>query len=85
VDPKIAEDQVRIQVVLKDGRKLDKYIEHAVGSLTNPMTDRDLEGKFSGLAEGILPKDQSRRVMDLCWKIADLPDAADITRSAAAL
>ena len=41
----------------------------AVGSQANPMTDGQLEDKFSGLAEGILPAAQSRRLMDLCWKV----------------
>src|SRR6202021_2675991 len=31
VDPAIKEDQVRIAITLKDGRRLEKYIEHAVG------------------------------------------------------
>ena len=57
VDPAIHEDQARVTIILKDGRRLDKYIEHAVGSSQNPMTDAQLEAKFSGLAEGILPAD----------------------------
>src|SRR6185436_13477771 len=32
VDTAIKEDQVRIAVILKDGRRLEKFIEHAVGS-----------------------------------------------------
>src|SRR5580658_22852 len=40
VDPTIKEDQVRMAITLKDGRKLEKYIEHAVGSVTNPMSDK---------------------------------------------
>jgi 2-methylcitrate dehydratase PrpD len=82
VDSKILEDQVRIRVTLKGGRTLDKFVDHAVGSLTHPMSDADLESKFSGLADGILPQDQARRIMDLCWKIAELPDAAALARAA---
>ena len=82
VDPKIGEDQVRIRIMLRDGRALEKVIDHAVGSLAHPMTDTDLEDKFSGLAEGILPRDQTRRVMDLCWKIGELPDAGALAQAA---
>ncbi len=41
--------------MLKDGRQLHRYIEHAIGSVEVPMTDKQLETKFSDLAEGIIP------------------------------
>jgi 2-methylcitrate dehydratase PrpD len=84
VDPSIKEDQVRIAIILKDGRHLDKYIEHAVGSVTNPMSDKDLEAKFAGQAEGVLATGQTRQVMDLCWAIETLPSAAVLAKAAAA-
>jgi 2-methylcitrate dehydratase PrpD len=83
VDPAIKEDQVRIAITLKDGRRLEKFIEHAVGSVGHPMSDADLEGKFEGLAVGILPGDRVRRLMDLCWKIESAPQASAIARAAA--
>ncbi len=82
LDPKIAEDQVHIRITLRDGKVFDKFIEHAVGSLPHPMTDSDLENKFSGLADGILPHDQVHRIMELCWKIAELPNTGVLARAA---
>jgi 2-methylcitrate dehydratase PrpD len=82
IDPSIAEDQVRIAITLRDGRRLEKYIEHAVGSLKNPMSDNDLEVKFAGQAEGALAKAQTRRVMDLCWGIEKLPAVAALAKAA---
>jgi 2-methylcitrate dehydratase PrpD len=84
VDPSIKEDQVRISITLKDGRKLEKYIEHAVGSVTNPMSDKDLEAKFVGQVDGILPPAQARRTMDLCWDIETLPNAGALAEAASA-
>jgi len=83
VDTAIKEDQVRIAIVLKDGRRLEKFIEHAVGSVDHPMSDTDLEGKFQGLADGILPRDRVRRLMDLCWKIESESQASAVARAAA--
>jgi 2-methylcitrate dehydratase PrpD len=83
VDPAIAQDQVRVTVTLKGGRQLEKYIEHAVGSVKNPMTDAQLEAKFSGLADGILAGDRVRALLDLCWNVEKLPKAAQIATSAA--
>ncbi len=84
IDPSLKEDQVRIAIVLKDGRRLEKYIEHAVGSVNNPMSDQALEAKFAGQADGILPSDRTRRAMDLCWNIVALPRAAALAEAASA-
>ena len=82
VDSTLHEDQVRIALFTKDGRRLDKFVEHAVGSLDHPMSDKDLEGKFTGLANGVLAADRQRKLMDLCWNIAGLPDSGAIARAA---
>ena len=83
IDPVIKSDQVDMTVTLNDGRTLHKFIEHAVGSQNNPMSDAQLEEKFTGLTEGILPAAQSRALMDLCWKAWDLDDAGKIGRAGA--
>ncbi len=82
VDPAVLPKQVDMRVVLADGRKLHRHIAHAVGSLEVPMSDRQLETKFTDLAEGILPPEQIQRLMNACWSVADLPDAAAIAQAA---
>ena len=54
VTPGIGEAQVRAVITLKDGRRLEKYIEHVVGSVERPMSDADLDAKFLDLADGVL-------------------------------
>lgn len=83
VTPGIATAQVDMTIVLKDGRTLHQHIDKAIGSVDVPMTDRQLETKFSDLADGILPPETVRRVMDLCWNVDSLASAADIARSGA--
>ena len=83
IDPAIKADQVDMTIVLNDGRTLHKFIEHAVGSQDHPMSDAQLEDKFMGLCEDILPTDQTRRLIDLCWGVWDLQDAGEISRAAA--
>jgi 2-methylcitrate dehydratase PrpD len=70
--------------VLKDGRRLEKFVEHAVGSAKNPMTDAQLEAKFEGQASSIFPTPKVRRLIDLCWKIEQLSAAAQLARAAEA-
>jgi 2-methylcitrate dehydratase PrpD len=84
VDPSIAKDQARVAIRLKDGRALERFVEHAVGSVANPMTDVQLEAKFVALARGILPDDRVARLMALCRDAERLDDAGEIARAAAA-
>jgi 2-methylcitrate dehydratase PrpD len=83
IDPAIKPEQVEMSIELGDGRVLRRRIEHAIGSLEKPMSDADLERKFADLAEGILPRQQAAKVMELCWKVEGLADAGEIARAGA--
>ena len=85
VDPAIKADQVDMTVTLNDGRQWHQFIEHAVGSQLHPMSDKQLEGKFSGQIEDILPTAQSRHLMEVCWDVWKLKNAGDISRAGAAV
>jgi 2-methylcitrate dehydratase PrpD len=78
VDPSVREEEVYARVVLDSGRVLEKHVEHVVGSLENPLSDRDLETKFRGQAEGLLSEGEIRELLSLCWSVASLPNAAAI-------
>ena len=82
VDPAMKEEQVRARVTLKDGRVVDQFVEHVVGSLERPMSDADLEAKFLDLAKGVLPDQQARTLMDLCWKVEALSNVAALAAAA---
>jgi 2-methylcitrate dehydratase PrpD len=81
VEPGVHEDQVHVTIRLKNGRVLEKHVEHAVGSLGRPMSDADLETKFHGLAEAVLSRAEADRLIRLCWDVAKLKDAAEIARA----
>ena len=80
VTPGIDPAQVDMTIVLKDGRTPRRFIVHAIGSVEVPMTDKQLEDKFADLANGILPASSIERVMDACWNVESLTDAAEIAR-----
>lgn len=82
VDPSIKEEQVRARITLKNGRTLEKFIEHVVGSLERPMSDADLEAKFQGLTDGVLPPARARQLMESCWKVETLPGAGQLAAQA---
>ena len=80
IDKKLRDDEVYVRITLKDGRKLEKYIEHAIGSREVPMTNEQLEAKFRGLVDDILGAQQSAELLALAWNIEGLKDAAEICR-----
>jgi 2-methylcitrate dehydratase PrpD len=82
-DPRVAKDQARVRIQLKDGRVLENFVEHAVGSLHKPMSDAALEGKFLDLVEGIMPTPQARRLIELCKVVDALHDVGEIGRASA--
>jgi 2-methylcitrate dehydratase PrpD len=81
LDSSMHEDQTRVTIRLKDGTTLEKFVEHAIGSLERPMSDADLEAKFRGLVKGILPDNECRNLIGLAWNIGTLGDAADVARA----
>ena len=81
VDKSMHEDQARVTIRLKDGRTVETFVEHAIGSLERPMSDADLEAKFRAFAQGILPDAQRDRLVRLCWDVGSLDDAAEVARA----
>ncbi|HEX4367257.1 MAG TPA: MmgE/PrpD family protein [Rhodopila sp.] len=84
IDKSLAQDQARVTIKLKDGRVLTRFITHAVGSVEVPMSDHQLEAKFTNLVTNILPDDRARHLIGLCWNVENIGDAGDIARAAVA-
>ena len=82
-EAELREDEAHVAVTLVDGRRLDIHIEHTLGSVDNPMSDRDLERKFIGLAGDTLPAGRAEELLAQCWAIGKLADAAQLARLAA--
>ena len=78
----IREDEAHIHVELADGRTLEHHVEHAVGSEARPMSDGDLERKFRGLAEPVLPASSIDRLIEGCWDIEKVEDVGELIRLA---
>lgn len=81
-DATLREDEAHVAITLTDGRILERHVEHAIGSAENPMSDRDLEFKFRGLAEGVLPSSRAEALIEKCWVLEDLVDVSELARLA---
>lgn len=77
--------EVHLSIQLQDGRTLAKSVTHAKGSSQFPLSDEDLDRKFTDLTGSILPgrAEQLRavirnleamdRAQDLCAQLATVP------------
>jgi 2-methylcitrate dehydratase PrpD len=82
-DDAIPADGAEVTVKLNDGRSLVSRIEHCIGSASRPMTDSELEQKFTGLAEAVIDPRRTRQVLGMSWGVERLPDVGALARAAA--
>lgn len=78
VDESLRKDQARASVVIA-GEKHQSTIEHASGTVDNPMSDNAIEGKFMANAEPVIGLERARRVRDLVWSLEELTDMRELT------
>lgn len=82
VDDAIDEASADVTALLKDGRRVHVFVEHAIGSLQRPMTDRDLEGKFTRLVTPVLGAARAVELTTAAWALGQAPDVRELTRLA---
>jgi 2-methylcitrate dehydratase len=64
----------RLTATLDDGRQITAENEFPRGHDQNPMTDAEVETKFRKLATGRLDDAAQRQILDLCWRLDELPE-----------
>jgi 2-methylcitrate dehydratase PrpD len=83
IDGRLGKAQARVTIRLKSGALDEVFVEHALGSVQNPMSDRMIEDKFRSFSDAVLRPGQAEQILDLCRGAEKLTDAGDIARSAA--
>lgn len=79
VDDSIDEAAVHVVAVLRDGQRIEVRVEHAIGSLQNPLTDAQLEAKFGSLVAPVLGEAKARAITAACRTLAAQPDVRTLT------
>jgi 2-methylcitrate dehydratase PrpD len=82
VDESIDEAAADVTAILKDGRKVRVFVEHAIGSLERPMSDKDLEMKFHSMADAVIGTAKAGSLIDACWKLGEAKDVRDVAGKA---
>lgn len=69
----------RVEVDTRDGRHFTKWAdENYRGSPHNPLSDKELEGKFRDCAQGLLTQNRSQAVFEFIWSLEDQIEAVKI-------
>lgn len=80
-DQDLKPDETYLTVYFADGTRLEKYIEHAVGSLEVPMTNEQLTEKFIDQAALVLGADKAKEASDATWSILHAGDVATVLQT----
>ncbi len=83
VDERIDEASADVTAVLRDGRRVHVFVEHAIGSLQRPMSDTALRAKFAAQAEPVLGAARSAELIAACNRLGAIADVRELTALAA--
>jgi 2-methylcitrate dehydratase PrpD len=78
INAALEEDQAILNVQLQNGEGEREYVEHARGSKSIPLTDRDLEEKFIELTTPCLKASNPRSIIDQVWQLDGLDTLDDL-------
>jgi 2-methylcitrate dehydratase len=72
--------QGKSEIVTKDGRRFQKHIVNPHGFGDDPLTDKELEDKFSEMALKYMDKGQVQKIFDTIWNADKLDDVNNLMR-----
>jgi len=68
-----------IEVVTRDGKRLNENVSYPKGHAKNPMSDADINSKFAGLARAVMPSAARDALLDALWRIDEATDVGAVT------
>ncbi len=81
-DASVAPDAADVTIHMQDGAQWHCRIDHGIGSSDNPMSDRDLDEKFTNLARGVIDEERIAPLITQCWGIGEMANAGEVGRAA---
>ncbi|ETN43912.1 uncharacterized protein HMPREF1541_11043 [Cyphellophora europaea CBS 101466] len=79
-DTKLADDTATLKITFLNKQERTFHVEHATGSLANPMTSEQLEAKFADLSSRVLGDSGTRNVIKQCWNLDEVTDMSEFVQ-----
>ena len=76
-------DQAIAKIQTKSGANFEAVIDHASGTIDNPMSDQDLEKKFVENAKTTISQTKIQRILTMVWALENLRDINALIRECA--
>src|SRR5262249_41101329 len=83
IDESLEKDQAAATLYLAGGERVEARIEHASGTIDNPMSDRAIEDKFMANATPVVGEERARQVTAAAWALDALADVRDVVKHCA--
>ena len=71
-----------VHVTLQDGRVLTKRVDYPLGNARNPVSDKQLEGKFDSLVVPALGEEGAGKILEAAWKLEEAKSPDELMRLA---
>jgi 2-methylcitrate dehydratase len=71
-----------VHVTLQDGRILTKRVDYPLGNARNPVSDKQLEGKFNALVVPALGEDGAQKILAAGWKLDETKSPIELMKLA---
>ena len=70
--------RVIVNLTTTDGRTFTKQLDYPKGDPRNPLSDAEVEEKFSALAEGVLSPSAQKRLKEAIWNLEKLDSVSKL-------
>jgi 2-methylcitrate dehydratase len=70
--------RVKVIIFTNDGKKYNKQVDYPKGDPRNPLTDHEVEEKFSALAEPFLSHSAQQQVKDTVWNLDSIESVTQL-------
>jgi len=81
--PDMHEASVDIEITFEDGATLQKHIERAIGSFEVPLTDAQIDDKFTRQSALVIGEADTAALLKQAWMIEGLGDVGQVARASA--
>jgi 2-methylcitrate dehydratase len=70
--------RVIVTIETKDGRRSTKQLDYPKGDPRNPLSDEEIEEKFSALAAGVLSAGAQQKLKDAIWNLEKIGSVSNL-------
>ena len=67
--------------VTRDGKRITKHVEHAIGSVGRPLSNEQLNTKFVTQAKPVIGEARTAKLLELSWNVKEIRKAEEIARA----